>query len=99
MISIHTSAREVTIALFLSMWYHRISIHTSAREVTESNPEGNSKSCDFNPHFRKGSDRDNSIVYDPFADFNPHFRKGSDSKVGESAVLQTQFQSTLPQGK
>ena len=32
----------------------------------------------FNPHFRKGSDRDNSIVYDPFADFNPHFRKGSD---------------------
>ena len=77
-ISIHTSAREVTQRRDHKVLFFRISIHTSAREVTLLLNEKVAIHADFNPHFRKGSDRSRSFFALEKADFNPHFRKGSD---------------------
>ena len=57
LISIHTSAREVTIIVMLGSHHLHISIHTSAREVTIQDVLGAVFMADFNPHFRKGSDK------------------------------------------
>ena len=123
-ISIHTSAREVTMCCNGIRWYKwfqstlpqgkwplvtringfslQISIHTSAREVTScivaidgstvfqsTLPQGKWRRSDtdqaadqhFNPHFRKGSDREHARNVQRIRDFNPHFRKGSDDLV------------------
>ena len=56
MISIHTSAREVTKVQEVIFDYLKISIHTSAREVTGSSSKPYQGCNHFNPHFRKGSD-------------------------------------------
>ena len=45
--------------------------------------------ADFNPHFRKGSDRSRSFFALEKADFNPHFRKGSDEPLLLSDPLLT----------
>ena len=79
-ISIHTSAREVTQRRDHKVLFFRISIHTSAREVTLLLNEKVAIHADFNPHFRKGSDRSRSFFALEKADFNPHFRKGSDGQ-------------------
>ena len=55
--------------------------------------------CNFNPHFRKGSDADCIGARLTVTDFNPHFRKGSDLAFSELDVVNMLFQSTLPQGK
>ena len=55
-ISIHTSAREVTLSFALGTGAFVISIHTSAREVTWSDDFAIAIIFYFNPHFRKGSD-------------------------------------------
>ena len=55
-----------------------ISIHTSAREVTQSNSICSRIVPDFNPHFRKGSDKREGVKSSGAQHFNPHFRKGSD---------------------
>ena len=36
------------------------------------------EALDFNPHFRKGSDKKNEQRDVKQGNFNPHFRKGSD---------------------
>ena len=65
-ISIHTSAREVTnFPLALSATF-RISIHTSAREVTQVPVMQKTGKLYFNPHFRKGSDHNYTVVYAVF---------------------------------
>ena len=56
-ISIHTSAREVTCKDNTFLQLCIISIHTSAREVTAFGQALSSILCNFNPHFRKGSDQ------------------------------------------
>ena len=78
MISIHTSAREVTNPDPKLDPVSYISIHTSAREVTYPVRNIPASPGNFNPHFRKGSDRslDRCSVQQIY--FNPHFRKGSD---------------------
>ena len=55
-ISIHTSAREVTVITVSRVTSYSISIHTSAREVTKRQAMMRWQLWDFNPHFRKGSD-------------------------------------------
>ena len=57
MISIHTSAKEVTIKTALWRINVKISIHTSAKEVTIIWDLPFLWTKDFNPHFREGSDR------------------------------------------
>ena len=57
MISIHTSAREVTNPDPKLDPVSYISIHTSAREVTYPVRNIPASPGNFNPHFRKGSDR------------------------------------------
>ena len=99
-ISIHTSAREVT-----KWWrgFHYgtgISIHTSAREVTRVLLIAPCKKGNFNPHFRKGSDRRFVCMQHRIGTyFNPHFRKGSDQLRIKYRLKLREFQSTLPQGK
>ena len=56
MISIHTSAREVTNPDPKLDPVSYISIHTSAREVTYPVRNIPASPGNFNPHFRKGSD-------------------------------------------
>ena len=56
-ISIHTSAREVTLKCTSRPTLYAISIHTSAREVTYPVRNIPASPGNFNPHFRKGSDR------------------------------------------
>ncbi len=55
-----------------------ISIHTSAREVTGGKVFIKRPLRNFNPHFRKGSDRTHGTAGHGLYHFNPHFRKGSD---------------------
>ena len=55
-ISIHTSAREVTPCTLRLLTLLQISIHTSAREVTQHKTKVQNIFSHFNPHFRKGSD-------------------------------------------
>ena len=59
----------------------QISIHTSAREVTTLFNSFIYFFLNFNPHFRKGSDRLYRVVIPLYLYFNPHFRKGSDGVV------------------
>ena len=78
MISIHTSAREVTRRAIIDAREVRISIHTSAREVTFAVVGLYQLIKNFNPHFRKGSDKRTVKQNIYLCNFNPHFRKGSD---------------------
>ena len=55
-----------------------ISIHTSAREVTDTAFIPINLLPNFNPHFRKGSDKITVWINTAKHNFNPHFRKGSD---------------------
>ena len=77
-VSIHTSAREVTSSVVPLVLIVSVSIHTSAREVTVTMFVLIPLSQGFNPHFRKGSDLNSRIWDEYFLCFNPHFRKGSD---------------------
>ena len=77
-ISIHTSAREVTV------WSDSLAepdLHFNPHFRKGSDSAGCPRYChydDFNPHFRKGSDSTERAKTDEPYDFNPHFRKGSD---------------------
>ena len=77
-ISIHTSAREVTLKCTSRPTLYAISIHTSAREVTVDRMDMPEALGNFNPHFRKGSDKFSACFKCHISYFNPHFRKGSD---------------------
>ena len=76
-VSIHTSAREVT---------HRAVFLEQVWEFQSTLPQGKWHRhlvyicifSGFNPHFRKGSDRNPVSWWLPYPCFNPHFRKGSD---------------------
>ena len=65
-ISIHTSAREVTLKCTSRPTLYAISIHTSAREVTVDRMDMPEALGNFNPHFRKGSDHNYTVVYAVF---------------------------------
>ena len=58
-----------------------ISIHTPARGVTAYPQNILRKLVDFNPHSRKGSDRQAFIGSFRDYHFNPHSRKGSDNPL------------------
>ena len=98
-ISIHTSAREVTLKCTSRPTLYAISIHTSAREVTVDRMDMPEALGNFNPHFRKGSDKFSACFKCHISYFNPHFRKGSDGGQDGYAGSFGKFQSTLPQGK
>ena len=77
-ISIHTSAKEVTLSSYDTPIKPRISIHTSAKEVTRWHNHFPISALYFNPHFREGSDDFKWSDTDKDRYFNPHFREGSD---------------------
>ena len=61
-ISIHTSAKEVTVLPVLFLFCFLISIHTSAKEVTYADMVLRHHLQDFNPHFREGSDEKSEVL-------------------------------------
>ena len=79
MISIHTSAREVT---HPDDYFYNFPVYFNPHFRKGSDDLLQfplSSSVNFNPHFRKGSDsRQWPHYHNPYY-FNPHFRKGSDS--------------------
>ena len=77
-ISIHTSAREVTF-LLIGLSYIRYYFNPHFREGSDSMMPIMALTWGyFNPHFREGSDCGrNGIIMHSFY-FNPHFREGSD---------------------
>ena len=78
MISIHTSAREVTVRKEQKPTSLMISIHTSAREVTEYmivHPKREWISIHTSAREVTACA---VMAYVDTNDFNPHFRKGSD---------------------
>ena len=99
MISIHTSAREVTKVQEVIFDYLKISIHTSAREVTGSSSKPYQGCNHFNPHFRKGSDdiqRQKRGFQAAFQSTLPQGKWQYGKSKNRRALW---FQSTLPQGK
>ena len=99
-ISIHTSAREVTPCDDLSeSGSVRFQSTLPQGKWREEIPEKQLIRNHFNPHFRKGSDQVSDWQHAKGFDFNPHFRKGSDKGVNIDYARDTVFQSTLPQGK
>ena len=97
-ISIHTSAREVTVINITELQKMRISIHTSAREVTLLN-NLHDHADKFQSTLPQGKWRYLSDIQLYGSYFNPHFRKGSDRSFGWFSPSAPRFQSTLPQGK
>ena len=87
LISIHTSAREVT--------FSNSSILASSSDFNPHFRKGSDKISkpqtvyvkNFNPHFRKGSDCLFSSIHPDGEYFNPHFRKGSDSPIKPTFVF------------
>ena len=79
-ISIHTSAREVTVFTERSVT-DEIDFNPHFRKGSDSPAAVFAVFTGyFNPHFRKGSD-DGSKKSDGLQiNFNPHFRKGSDKR-------------------
>ena len=86
LISIDTSAKEVTKRLCNWEDVRKISIHTSAKEVTGMLHQIVMGEHDFNPHFREGNDRADNHGPACHWDFNPHFREGSDARKGGAAA-------------
>ena len=80
-ISIHTSAREVTGVCLEAVCFRTMSIHTSAREVTGNGKKWDELTEGISIHTsarevtasRKGTP-------EMAEDFNPHFREGSDNQ-------------------
>ena len=75
-----------------------ISIHTSAREVTAGTSRSRGFRSNFNPHFRKGSDRWREGLFSRLKDFNPHFRKGSDTYIDTCVCLLLYFNPHFRKG-
>ena len=92
-ISIHTSAREVTILTMALIYMTTISIHTSAREVTLS--PYISLWCSTLP---QGKWRDIQPLFCQAEDFNPHFRKGSDLNVHCNSLIRIHFNPHFRKG-
>ena len=99
MISIHTSAREVTKVQEVIFDYLKISIHTSAREVTGSSSKPYQGCNHFNPHFRKGSDDIQRQKRGFQAAFQSTLPQGKWLTPSAPSKPVEKFQSTLPQGK
>ncbi len=80
-ISIHTSAREVTITLSAVSGFQKTFQSTLPQGKWHDPLEAMVLVKNFNPHFRKGSDDYSWISPESHENFNPHFRKGSDDLV------------------
>ena len=77
-ISIHTSAREVTMQILRELDTNTISIHTSAREVTVIQVRKRKQTkISIHTSAREVTTM-LTLVLDMRKNFNPHFRKGSD---------------------
>ena len=78
-ISIHTSAREVTMQILRELDTNTISIHTSAREVTVIQVRKRKQTkISIHTSAREVTTM-LTLVLDMRKNFNPHFRKGSDA--------------------
>ena len=97
-ISIHTSAKEVTLGGNGTITHMRISIHTSAKEVTLTVTSRLLIWEHFNPHFREGSDTTQKPLPPPAKDFNPHFREGSDMSVSNTVKTDNDFNPHFREG-
>ena len=98
-ISIHTSAREVTAVSVYMAGFSPISIHTSAREVTSLEDLTAYAQKDFNPHFRKGSDCVKDVLWQLVKiSIHTSAREVTYGLRDHSEEAHI-FQSTLPQGK
>ena len=79
-ISIHTSAKEVTVwqahSHFLTWFQSTLPRRKWLFPLLKS-----SRYTNFNPHFREGSDLKPSNPYANVPNFNPHFREGSDRSI------------------
>ena len=77
-----------------------ISIHTSAREVTKKTMTMMMRQKNFNPHFRKGSDKEELRLFLFCKEISIHTSAREVTALrkmyGSNCVW---FQSTLPQGK
>mgnify|MGYP003090731426 CR=1 FL=1 len=79
-ISIHTSAKEVTRERY-PLWKKVYNFNPHFREGSDF--LDSAFVCIhlyFNPHFREGSDSMTTIIWKIIWYFNPHFREGSDSQ-------------------
>ena len=85
-VSIHTSAREVTIWCTLILVRLAVSIHTSAREVTKVQDVANVH-LEFQSTLPQGKWRHLYITILQHFSFNPHFRKGSDLQASNKTCL------------
>ena len=77
----------------------QISIHTSAREVTSFGSVFGQYCGNFNPHFRKGSDRISTDCSPLYSIFQSTLPQGKWRKKLHHYEIGLVFQSTLPQGK
>ena len=96
-ISIHTSAREVTVFILLFFGFSIISIHTSAREVTKS---VKSFSLNFKISIHTSA---REVTYAQISEVTTvnisiHTSAREVTEIAQSLVLLLLFQSTLPQG-
>ena len=98
-VSIHTSAREVTILWSVLWTWFSVSIHTSAREVTYISESVPLCFFSFNPHFRKGSDFYAKQLVLRHHLFQSTLPQGKWPLGNVKAYQAIMFQSTLPQGK
>ena len=80
-VSIHTSAWEVTFLTGCHPVIITVSIHTSAWEVTNNKIAAKDKKTGFNPHLRVGGDCQDAGLQAGQAGFNPHLRVGGDANV------------------
>ena len=82
-VSIHTSAREVTIVLYGFHVLAHVSIHTSAREVTAKKCVSIlRKHVSIHTSAREVTIQKMQSI-ETSNRFNPHFRKGSDSNISQ----------------
>ena len=77
LISIHTSAKEVTVKVSPEL-YAQLFQSTLPRRKWLCHSQGAYAGKNFNPHFREGSDTGMEVPGGLISDFNPHFREGSD---------------------
>ena len=95
-ISIHTTAKVVTILLELTIIQVQISIHTTAKVVTLTLRHAMMYQNDFNPHHREGGDRISGWSCLLGTNFNPHHREGGDGPQIKIYHPNHIFQSTPP---
>ena len=97
-VSIHTSAREVTFSKVFDFTIH-LSFNPHFRKGSDNCPYISVLiRSSFNPHFRKGSDINTALCCATTVSFNPHFRKGSDGAASSLSHKYTRFNPHFRKG-